>query len=557
MATHTRIRKSRGAYRGQISKSITKAETITSIELTEDHLDQLTAVEQHITKAFEQVRKLDAELLEITKDDDVAEVIVEADDHNAEVEEYLLKLKRHIERQTHKKKPTPTPAVVPPKAKTVRLPKLSLASFDGDLLKWQSFFDSFAASVHSDPDLDGFHKFQYLKAQLTGEASRVIQGLALTNANYAHALELLRNRYGQPHKLSSAYMKALWDLPKPSGEFTGLRHFYDTLEILIRGLDTLGKSENTYGDLLVPIVLEKLPGSIRQQLARTHGSSDWKLKDLRTNLLKEIEAIEEGNVTSYTTPSAISSSTAAFHTDTKPFHKTCAFCKDASHNSVNCKTVIDHDKRQQIVKRDRLCFNCLGNHKIKDCKSKRTCRHCSRKHHTSLCRSTNMGSETLMTQSTTCTDNEVRACRNTTQVHAKSVSAGDVNVDGLSKSGTVLLKTAVAEISSGSYTYTATILFDEGATRSFITKDFARKLDITPEGSQKIQLAAFGGKPSHVKSYDKVSFAVHTITGGKMDISALVVPKISAPIKNFVNASLLDLPHLRELPFAHPVSNVD
>uniref|UniRef100_A0A1I7WK07 DUF1758 domain-containing protein n=1 Tax=Heterorhabditis bacteriophora TaxID=37862 RepID=A0A1I7WK07_HETBA len=33
----------------------------------------------------------------------------------------------------------------------------------------------------------------------------------------------------------------------------------------------------------------------------------------------------------------------------------------------------------------KLCFNCLGDHSYKDCKSKKTCRICKKKHHTSLC----------------------------------------------------------------------------------------------------------------------------------------------------------------------------
>jgi hypothetical protein len=92
-------------------------------------------------------------------------------------------------------------------------------------------------------------QFQYLRAQLTGDAARTIEGLSLTAAIYANAIQLLRTRFGQPHQVKAAYMKALWELEKPvPGDFDSLRHFYDTLESYIRGLDSLGKDESAYGD---------------------------------------------------------------------------------------------------------------------------------------------------------------------------------------------------------------------------------------------------------------------------------------------------------------------
>ncbi|CAC5377939.1 unnamed protein product [Mytilus coruscus] len=86
--------------------------------------------------------------------------------------------------------------------------------------------------------------------------------------------------------------------------------------------------------------------------------------------------------------------TAAFHTNakvrTKPVNrqmniKSCVFCNE-SHAPVNCTKIIDHKARISIVKRDRLCFNCLGHHNVADCKSHQSCRKCKKRHHTSLCK---------------------------------------------------------------------------------------------------------------------------------------------------------------------------
>ena len=126
---------------------------------------------------------------------------------------------------------------------TNRLPKLTLPKFSGDPLTWQTFWDSFYVSIHTNHNLSGIQKFTYLKAQLEGDAARAIAGLPLTEANYAHSIALLEDRYAQTHKLIKAHMRALLDMPSPTNSLTSLRMFYDSVECHIRWLSSLGKSE--------------------------------------------------------------------------------------------------------------------------------------------------------------------------------------------------------------------------------------------------------------------------------------------------------------------------
>ena len=147
-----------------------------------------------------------------------------------------------------------------------RLPKLNLPYFSGDPLVWQTFWDSFEAAIHSNPSLTGVQKFNYLRAQLQGDAARVIAGFPLTNSNYEHSVVLLRQRFGQSYKLVNAHMQALLNLPNPSNNHSSLQTFYDTIENHMRGLASLGKSPDTYGSLLTPIILTKLPNEIKKTL---------------------------------------------------------------------------------------------------------------------------------------------------------------------------------------------------------------------------------------------------------------------------------------------------
>ena len=85
-----------------------------------------------------------------------------------------------------------------------KLPTLSLPTFNGDLLSYQTFWDSFETTVHNNPGLSDKQKFGYLKSLLEGDAARKIDGFSLTNANYEQALDLLksdtgRNTRSHPH----------------------------------------------------------------------------------------------------------------------------------------------------------------------------------------------------------------------------------------------------------------------------------------------------------------------------------------------------------------------
>ena len=55
----------------------------------------------------------------------------------------------------------------------VKLPKLSLPKFSGDVLQWQSFWDQFTAVVDSS-DIPDISKFSYLRSLLEGEAKQSI-----------------------------------------------------------------------------------------------------------------------------------------------------------------------------------------------------------------------------------------------------------------------------------------------------------------------------------------------------------------------------------------------
>ena len=72
-----------------------------------------------------------------------------------------------------------------------------------------------------------------------------ITGFPLTSENYDHSLALLKERFGQSHKIVNAHMQSLLALPSPSNNLSSLRSFYDSVENHICGLSALGKSKDS------------------------------------------------------------------------------------------------------------------------------------------------------------------------------------------------------------------------------------------------------------------------------------------------------------------------
>ena len=77
--------------------------------------------------------------------------------------------------------PISAPAVVA--TLRVRLPKLTIQPFDGNVTHWTSFWDSFDSVIHQNTGLNEVNKFNYLHSLLRGSARDAISGLMLTEAN--------------------------------------------------------------------------------------------------------------------------------------------------------------------------------------------------------------------------------------------------------------------------------------------------------------------------------------------------------------------------------------
>ena len=618
-----RLANSRKGYRIHLKKLLSKAADVIERQRNEvtpldmPSLTDLRDLRDQLRRKDELISALDAEVLKhIQEEDDLVTEVCEAEDikesistniahitqiidtlHAATVSE-PIPISAHPDTSTTRShgdltvertpstsvEPTPpssdvTPPVThtaPPRVvaashETTRLPKLNIPTFAGDTLHWQSFWDCFEAAVHHNPSITGVQKLNYLRAQLQGTALRVIAGLPLTNENYNHSVALLKERYGETHKLTDAHMQALVELKNPNNTLSSLQFFYDSIESHIRSLQSLGTPQEMYGSMLVPIILTKLPTEIRRNIARSHGTEKWTLSELQSSLLQEVKILEMG--ADYSTN--LHTPTAAFFTNadrgqpqrqhnSQHAKKSCTFCKSPTHLTSRCDVITDTQKRITIVKKENLCFNCLGHHRISQCQSKYRCKLCKRKHHTSLCDAKPTQQESppenpnTTTAAATTTTTTTTTGTTTKASLLVPITPIDNSTHNLMSPGVTqcLLKTAVADVRAGHHYCSANILFDEGAQQSFISQALADQLNICVQGSVTTTISSFGGA-STLSTLPSTNIELITKTGEEITLSVLIVPTIATPLKmqRLLHQSVQSFTYLQELDLAHPITH--
>ena len=93
------------------------------------------------------------------------------------------------------------PVTSPPRpSMSVKLPTLTIPTFNGGPLQWTPFGDDFLAAVDGNDRLTPVEKFAHLRGKLEGDALAAVAGLPLTNVNYPVAVDLLRKRFGDKHE---------------------------------------------------------------------------------------------------------------------------------------------------------------------------------------------------------------------------------------------------------------------------------------------------------------------------------------------------------------------
>ena len=94
----------------------------------------------------------------------------------------------------------------------IKLPKISLPRFNGDIKRFPTFWQSFGCAVNRNASISAVQKISYLLSLLDGAAYRALEGLDLTEQNYEHGLQILKSRFGKKQQIINEHMSALLKL---------------------------------------------------------------------------------------------------------------------------------------------------------------------------------------------------------------------------------------------------------------------------------------------------------------------------------------------------------
>ena len=513
-----------------------------------------TSPHQYLKDSLIELKQLDSEILELIKEEDIENSVVEngkfASRHRVVIAKIDSKLREN----------TPTTEHVAPttKSRTVKLPYLQLQKFGGNPTDWGAFWDSFSSAIHNSEDLDNVQKFNYLKSYLYGNAARALDGLAATSENYAEAVEMLCDRFGNKQVIISSHMRKFDEIKtvRNISDLNGLRNLYDQIESNVRSLQTVGVLSQSYESWLTPKILQCIPEELRISLMRTlqgTWSLDVLLKELKAELNireqcyfavnKNERKLEEATRVS---PKQYQSTTASLlsSTDKKSqrYVSICAFC-DGEHPSHKCNVVSNHRARRDIVKRKGKCYVCLrSGHIARKCNSQTNCFRCRGRHHTTLCESYEKREDRQQ--------GDIRGNSGSSE-NAETQTTTNMHVSGRN---TVLLQTAQAEVSApgiGGKTENVRIIFDSGSQKTYIHERIKRSLNLKAVGKDRLLIKTFGDEAPRVRECEIVQIAVKSLDGMEIYIHAYVVPNICSPITNQVMSIAVEkYEYLRDLQLA-------
>uniref|UniRef100_A0ABD2WLM0 Peptidase aspartic putative domain-containing protein n=1 Tax=Trichogramma kaykai TaxID=54128 RepID=A0ABD2WLM0_9HYME len=285
-----------------------------------------------------------------------------------------------------------------------KLPAIQLPTFSGRYADWKSYKDMFQAMLTDNNGLTDVERLYYLKSSLTDEAAKTIKNIPVTEDNFKRAWDRLVDHYDNKRTLVYSALQALFQIPSVSKETSaGLRQLRDATNEAVETLDALERPVEHWDDVLVYWTLKRVdPRTGRDwQTSREDTKEPATYAQLDAFLKRRIEALEfvesphqredqqsnKKTINSVSTSRPGSSRISAHNASTQGRNPqiSCTFCQE-SHYMSACDgfRLLDLNKRKSFVSENKLCYNCLGRHFLRDCRSSKSCRRCRGRHHTLL-----------------------------------------------------------------------------------------------------------------------------------------------------------------------------
>ena len=208
-------RQIRAGHRASATRMMRQVEDLTAVEDGVNTM-KLSWLKLSLQEKLDTLKLLDGEIIELVGESEVA--IERADSFKEGIYTTMVSIdnKCVIQPANAQSSSSPVPdldtscdSLTRPQ---VKLPKLTICPFNGDITKWMTFWDSYESSIHNNDGLSDIDKFNYLRSWVECTAQEAINGLNLTAANYHEAIVVLKKRFGNKQKIISKHMDILLNL---------------------------------------------------------------------------------------------------------------------------------------------------------------------------------------------------------------------------------------------------------------------------------------------------------------------------------------------------------
>ncbi|GFT31547.1 integrase catalytic domain-containing protein [Trichonephila clavipes] len=279
------------------------------------------------------------------------------------------------------------------------------------------------------------------------KAARLISSLSITVENYPKAVEQRKLRFGREDLLVQIYVRDLLSLVLKNAT-TGknapdLATLYNMLETKLRVLESLGRTKEKFADFLEPLVELCLLENVLRAWERRRisestddATSQRSLEKLMCFLRHEIESEEMIRL---------------------------------------AREGFGKDRGSGAIRKD--CWSTKVGPLAKRCHSRVRCLICKRRHYPSLC--PDLRKETNFSSKDRTTDNEQKST--------------ETLLTNLPSEHEIYLKTIMIRQRNRDKEVCVRALLDDGSQRSYIKKNLAAKLFLSPSGREIFSQGLFGG----------------------------------------------------------------
>ena len=437
----------------------------------------------------------------------------------------------------------------------VKLPRLDVPTFDGNLVNWTVFWEQFQISVHSRSQLSNSEKLAYLKHALKeGAAKHTIDGLSGSGDHYEEAIDCLKKRFDRPRLIHQAHVQSILEVPTlKDGNGKELHRLHDTVSQHLRALKVMDYEPP--GHFITSMLELKLDTTTlfewhkysQDSSTVPHSSSLLEFINLRAQASES--QLGSGNLNLNLLSGRRPRHLDQLHLLLQRVSAMCVACEVGKHPLYACQKfkLLPHDQMVSILKNHDLCMNCLNaGHFVRQCPSSQRCRKCQKPHHTLL----HLESTPSLYSTSSSARPSVSGTNNSNQA---TTILSHVAQFGPKSHHALLMTCRVQLIAPNGLTTQARGLLDSASSTSFISEHMAQCLSLH-RSRQLAQIVGIGGISHQSVSQSIVNFCVTPVwSSDKMlKVEAVVVPKVTNDLPLHPISPQPDWQHLSDLQMADP-----